>query len=138
VTESIELPVQFVLDTSAVTWYGINETVGELIAELADEGQCFAVTQASLAQAYASGTEHRLITLLSQQLGCVVVDNYPQWEQFGTWMRDSCRTVPASLHDALVAWMSIRYNCYVLTATPEVYTAIHPDAECAVLEKPFD
>lgn len=132
-------PVRLILDASAICAFGVHETVGELIGEFDDEGELFAVTTASLAQALAMGADARLVDVLRANDNCVVVESTADWRSLGRFM-DLTRSGPDRLHevaDSDLTMLAVRTDAYILTDRPERYTAIVDSVTTIQLEKPW-
>ncbi|GIF95777.1 hypothetical protein [Catellatospora citrea] len=132
-------PIRLILDASAICAFGAHETVGEIIGEFDDEGELFAVTSASLAEALARGADAHLVDVLRTNDNCVVVESTADWRSLGRFM-DLTRPGPDRLHelaDSDLTMLAVRTDAYILTDRPERYTAIVDSVTTIQLEKPW-
>ncbi|MEU7826059.1 hypothetical protein [Catellatospora sp. NPDC049133] len=132
-------PIRLILDPSALCAFGAHETVGEIIGEFDEQGELFAVTTASLAEALARGADARLLDVLRTNDNCVVVESTADWPSLGRFM-DLTRPGPDRLHelaDSDLTMLAVRTDAYILTDRPERYTAIVSSVTTIQLEKPW-
>lgn len=130
------MPVQLILDASALTAYGSNVTVGELLGEIEAEDRSVAFSTGSLAQAVAGDADPSLLELLLQRDSCVAVAPMADWETFGRFLR--LVGSGHDLHDAFLVMTAFEHRAYILTARPDRYTAIHKSVWCIELEPPWN
>ena len=133
------LPIRLILDASAICAFGQHETVGEVIGEVDDEEETFAVTTASLAEALASGAEPALIEVLQTNTACVVVTSTSDWQGLGRFM-DLTRPAPNQLHDtgdSDLTMLALHHEAFILTDRPDRYTSILDSVITIELEKPW-
>jgi hypothetical protein len=117
----VNLPLQVLLDTSAVVAYSRESiNVGEVLAEVADEGGAFGIPVPCLVEAGARTTGQERLALLVRQPRCVVVPILAEdWRPLILGRRvvgrlDLAATLlAASRHD----------DPSVLSAEPEAYAA---------------
>jgi hypothetical protein len=133
------LPIRLVLDASAIRAFGQHETVGEVIGEVDDEQETFAITTASLAEAIASGAEPALMEILQTNTACVVVTSTSDWQALGRFM-DLTRPAPNELHDtgdSDLTMLALHHEAFILTGRPDRYTSILDSVITIELEKPW-
>lgn len=132
-------PLRLILDASAIRAFGANETVGEIIGDVQDDDEGFAVPTACLAEAVAYGADPDLLRLLRSHPGCVVVDSTADWATLGRFL-DLTRPSPTALHDvadADVTMLAVRSGAVILTDQPARYAAIYGGVDTILLEKPW-
>jgi hypothetical protein len=132
-------PIRLILDASAICAFGGNETVGEIIGDIQDEDEGFAVPTACLAEAIALGADPDLVRLLRANLGCVVVHSTEDWSTLGRFL-DLTRPSSAVIHnvaDADVTMLAVRTGAFILTDQPTRYVSIYGGVGTVLLEKPW-
>lgn len=132
-------PIRLILDASAICAFGAHETVGEIIGDIEDADECFAVASASLAEAVALGANLDLIELLLSHHGCVVVRSTADWQSLGRFM-DLTRPDAMSLHevaDSDLTMLAARTEASILTDQPARYADIFGAITTIQLEKPW-
>ncbi len=132
-------PIRLILDASAISAFGGNETVGQIIGDIQDEDGCFAVPTACLAEALAQGADSVLVQLLQSHAGCVTVASTGDWASLGRFL-ELTRHGPHALHDVTdsdVTMLAVRTEAYVLTDDPSRYTRIYGGVPTILLEKPW-
>ena len=141
-TESADADIpapRLILDASAIRAFGANETVGEIIGDVQDDDEGFAVPTACLAEAVAYGADPDLLRLLRSHPGCVVVDSIADWATLGRFL-DLTRPSPTTLHDvadADVTMLAVRTGAFILTDAPARYTTVYGGVDTILLEKPW-
>jgi hypothetical protein len=131
--------IRLILDASAIAAFGANETVGQIIGDIQDEDECFAVPTACLAEALAGGADPNLVGLLQSHAGCVVLTSTADWAALGRFL-DLTRPGPSALHDVAdsdVAMLAVRTEAYILTDQPSRYAGIYGGVPTILLEKPW-
>jgi hypothetical protein len=131
--------IRLILDASAICAFGGNETVGEIIGDIQEEDEGFAVPTACLAEAIALGAEPGLVRLLQANLGCVVLHSTADWETLGRFL-DLTRPSSTAVHnvaDADVTMLAVRTGAFVLTDQPMRYVNIYSGVGTLLLEKPW-
>ena len=131
--------IRLILDASAIAAFGGNETVGQIIGDIQDEGGGFAVPTACLAEALALGADPGLVTLLQSHTGCVVINSTADWASLGRFL-DLTRPGPdrvGDVADSDVAMLAVRTEAYVLTDRPSRYSDIYGGVPTILLEKPW-
>lgn len=108
--------IKVVLDTTAILAYP-SVNVGELIAEVADEGNLFAVPVVCLAHASMQGIADR-VRLLAKHPHCEVLPLLvADGDRLAAWWRLLGRV------DCASAMVAARVNrAYLVTADPDAYT----------------
>jgi len=132
-------PIRLILDASAIAAFGANETVGQIIGDIQDEDECFAVPTACLAEALALGADPNLVGLLQSHAGCVVITSTADWAALGRFL-DLTRPGQNALHDVAdsdVAMLAVRSEAYILTDQPARYVGIYGCVPTILLEKPW-
>lgn len=131
--------IRLILDASAIAAFGGNETVGQIIGDVQDEDECFAVPTACLAEALALGADPNLLHLLQSHAGCVVINSTADWASLGRFL-DLTRPGPNHVHDIAdsdVAMLAVRTEAYILTDQPSRYSGIYGGVPTILLEKPW-
>jgi hypothetical protein len=113
--------VRLVLDTTAVLEFARGSVhVGEVLAEFADGKSGAAVPLACLAEAYPTAVEpDRLRALVAHEAVSVMTDDAAEWESLG----HLCALV-GGFAQASAALAALDFDCWVLTARPELYDAV--------------
>lgn len=117
-------PVNVLLDASAVVVYTSGNAigVGEVIAEVADEGLAFGIPVSCLAVAIQDVDDARLLDLLLAHPACrIVADRVSAWRQISAVLRIVGRYDVAS---AVV--LAYKLDVQILTRRPDLYRRL-PD-----------
>lgn len=112
------MTIRLVLDTSAVTAYAHESVdVGEVIAEVTDEGMRFAAPEACLAEA-AMGARRDQLDILDVLANHHHRAHLPllDWREWGTMA-----VLYRGLTRGMVAMAAAEHRAYVVTAEPEAY-----------------
>lgn len=115
-------PLRVVLDTSAIvafTWERLH--VGEVIAEVADEGGAVGLPTLCLTEAVAHSVSDRdRLNLLVAHPACEVIEHEPlQWHGLAELYRAVGR-----LDAATAALIAATYRCHLLSAVPQLYAGL--------------
>jgi hypothetical protein len=112
-------PIRIILDTTALTAY-TNESVhvGEVLAEITDNGALFAVPDLCLAEATAELDEKRWpwLDVLLDHPRCVRIGCVNEWRALGFGTR-----VLGTLGRAAAMLATAWHDAYLLTAEPDAY-----------------
>ncbi|NUR73008.1 MAG: hypothetical protein HOU81_19500 [Hamadaea sp.] len=127
--------VQLILDASALTAYGRNPAVGELLTEIESEAALVVFSTGSLAQAAAEDADRALLELLLQRDSCESISPMIEWEAFGDFLRRLGHRRDA--HDAFLVFLAFLHRAYILTGDPDRYTVIHKAVQCIPLQRPW-
>lgn len=114
-------PIRLVLDTSAIVAYtDTSINVGEVIAEVTDEGCWFALPAVCLAEASRRVKEDRagdlLLLLVSQPRAVVTSTAVGDWQTLAEWTR-----VLGRVDLAAAAMDTVEHDGWVLSGEPEAY-----------------
>lgn len=124
-----------VLDASAVLAFARHSrAVGETLAEVSEEGQCFCVPSLCLAQAAARDANRDLIAVLVNRDNCVVPED--EWTDLANAMRAIGSDTDAS--NASITWHALAEMAYILTSDPDHYLTVHPALQTISIEEPSE
>jgi hypothetical protein len=114
-----DLSIRAVLDATAIAAYGSGHvSVGEIIAEITDEGAGFAVPDLCLIEAAQrlDADQWPALTLLVAHSQCVRLELPADWRDVAAAAR-----MLGGTHRAAAMLAAVDHRAYLLTAEPEAY-----------------
>jgi hypothetical protein len=127
--EGRDRPVQLIFDTSAVVAFSrASIHVGELLAEVHDEGAAAAIPLPCLVEAvHAVADTDRLHLLLAHHATVILTDDPTSWQALATTY-----DIVGRPDAAAAALAAIDYGVAVLTRQPGLYAGLDPDGRMVI------